>query len=290
MATEDNNMLRIHLSIFIIVVALAASARPFPAMVSSGQAIGPTRSNMIDESTAPVQLLPNTVDSEIAFNSYDGGMPFVENVGQFASQVRFQIRRRDQVVWLTTDAIWISFLEQPSINETVQSESMASHLAAAPQPVQDKPIGVNLKLSFVGANPTPQLEPLGRLDTRISYFSGSDPKQWQPDTPVWSGVRYRDLYPGIDLEITSQNGSIVQRLVVRDDADLTIVRLRVEGAERIGVDGDHILFTTNIGQFEWPLISVNVPGSDQLGEPKVTGTTVVWPFAKSQATPLAELI
>ena len=78
----------------------------------------------------------------------------------------------------------------------------------------------NIKLSFVGANPQPRIEPFDRLDTVVSYFLGNDPAQWRPDVPVWGGVRYVDLYPGVDLELTSEGGQMVQRLAARPGADL----------------------------------------------------------------------
>jgi len=53
---------------------------------------------------------------------------------------------------------------------------------------------VHVRLSFPGANPSPRLEPLNRLDTVVSYFIGSTPEEWHPDVPVWGGVRYRDVY------------------------------------------------------------------------------------------------
>ncbi len=58
-----------------------------------------------------------------------------------------------------------------------------------------------IKLSFVGANPQPQIETINRLDTKVSYFIGNDPEQWRAEVPVWGGVRYVDLYPGVDLEV-----------------------------------------------------------------------------------------
>ncbi len=86
--------------------------------------------------------------------------------------------------------------------------------------------GVYLRLTFPGANPRPRLEPFHRLDTVVSYFIGNDPDQWRLNVPVWGGVRYADLYPGIDLELTGQNGRLVPRLVARPGADLGAVRLR----------------------------------------------------------------
>ncbi|MER3426346.1 MAG: hypothetical protein C4299_04200 [Thermoleophilia bacterium] len=62
-------------------------------------------------------------------------------------------------------------------------------------------MGVHLRLRFEGANPHPRLEPFQRLETHVSYFLGNDPAKWHADVPVWAGVRYVDLYPGIDLEV-----------------------------------------------------------------------------------------
>ncbi len=49
---------------------------------------------------------------------------------------------------------------------------------------------------------------LNRLETRVSYFTVADPAGWRANVPAWSGVRYSDLYPGIDLELGSENGTL----------------------------------------------------------------------------------
>ena len=72
--------------------------------------------------------------------------------------------------------------------------------------------------------------------------------------PVWGGVRYVDLYPGVDLEITSEGGQMVQRLAARPGADLSAVQLRVEGADAVAVDGDALRLSTAAGEVALPLL------------------------------------
>jgi hypothetical protein len=72
--------------------------------------------------------------------------------------------------------------------------------------------------------PHPRLEPTTRLETKVSYFLGKDPASWHADVPVWGGVRYVDLYPGVDLEIGYHVGAYDStpspwRLVVREGAE-----------------------------------------------------------------------
>jgi hypothetical protein len=145
---------------------------------------------------------------------------FIENVGQFNQGARFQARGGNRAVWLATDAIWVAVLEP-----LATSSRQSTHPQDIPEtsPVENRR-GVNLKLSVVGANLQPRLEPFNRLDTHISYFTGSDSAKWRADVPVWGGVRYKDLYPGIDLEVTVKEKAyscLPRRLIVPFNLPLT---------------------------------------------------------------------
>jgi hypothetical protein len=118
---------------------------------------------------------------------------------------------------------------------------------------------VNIKISFPGANPNARLEPFGRLNTVVSYFIGNDPAKWRVAVPVWAGVRYVNLYPGVDLEFKGEAGQVVPRLVAHPGADLSGVRLRVEGADAVALTpggGGGLLLRTAVGEFVLPLFQV----------------------------------
>jgi hypothetical protein len=175
---------------------------------------------------------------------------FIENIGQFSASARFQVRGDPATMWLAEDAIWF----------TIDTEAKR----------EDEPLrGVNLKLSFPGANPHPRLEPFDRLDTVVSYLTGSDPAQWRPAMPVWGGVRYLDLYPGVDLVV---GATLPWRLEVRDGADLSVVRLRVEGADAVALgSGQHLRLTTALGDFILPLLTLE--GTRPAGQPSALGVS-----------------
>jgi len=191
---------------------------------------------------------------------------FIQNVGQFADDARFQVRGADKTIWLAEDAIWVTVVEEP--HPTPGPSGHPSPLSATERGegpgVRGEVRGVNLKLSFPGSNPHPSIEPFNRLETVISYFIGNDPAKWHVAVPVWGGVRYVDLYPGIDLELTGENGRVVPRLVVRPGADLSAVRLRVEGADAVAltpssVSGESrrgLLLRTAVSEFTLPLFQV----------------------------------
>jgi len=220
---------------------------------------------------------------------------FIENAGQSPDGARFQVRGGDRTIWLAEDAIWVTVLE-PTDKETRTQGDKEMVALSPPRPVSPSPQrGVNLKLSFAGANPHPRLEPFDRLETHVSYFIGNDPEQWHTDVPVWGGVRYVDLYPGVDLEVTSERGHWTWRLVCGGadcQSALRDVRLRVEGTESLALTlspgagegrGGGLRLTTALGEFTLPLLTVE--GTVPAGQPTTfnvePGTfDVAFPFSR----------
>ncbi|GEM_PF-2444178 len=162
---------------------------------------------------------------------------FIENVGQFAEGARFQVRGADRTVWLAEDGIWVTVME-PRLPDGRPASPFFHQEREEVAGERGEIHGVNLKLSFPGTNPHPRLEPFNRLDTVVSYFIGNDPEKWRTNVPVWGGVRYVDLYPGVDLEIAGRGGSWTWRLVCSEadcQSALQGMRLWVEGADAVEV-------------------------------------------------------
>jgi Beta-propeller repeat/S-layer homology domain len=201
---------------------------------------------------------------------------FIENVGQFDEGARFQMHDGNGTLWLAEDALWMTVVEQvaPQSGEVPALVGM-SHAGESGK-------GVNIKLSFVGANPAARLEPFNRLETSVNYFIGNNPETWDPDVPVWGGVRYKNLYPGIDLELTGENGQLVQRLVTHQGADLNLVQLRVEGTDAVTLENGHLLLTTALGVTALPLLQVSGADSATLPTAAVAGNLVDSPFGALQ--------
>ena len=212
---------------------------------------------------------------------------FIENVGQFDKGVRFQVRGGNATIYFADEALWFNVLEQPKGSNLWQRHLLDPRNLRAVR-AETSRRGVNLKLSFSGANPHPTIEPFNRLQTRVSYFVGNDRSKWRTNVPVWGGVRYKDLYPGIDLEITSENGQLVQRLVARAGANLNAVRMRAEGADALTLEADRLRLHTALGQFTFPLLGV-IGGDGRalasaVARPTLQGNEITAPFAVSTSS------
>ncbi len=146
--------------------------------------------------------------------SQQPGLLFIENVGQFAEGVRFQVRGvGGSTLWLADNGLWLTLST------------------------------MTWRLPLPGAKPSSRLEPFDRLETKVSYYRGSDPARWHTDVPVWGGVRYVDLYPGVDLEITGANGRWTGQLVAHGE--------RLTGSDRTAASSQEelqdLLYSTYFG-------------------------------------------
>jgi hypothetical protein len=163
-------------------------------------------------------------------------MLIVENAGQWPAAARFQVWNSPLgpgVTWLAEDAIWLVVASGKL--HVAGSEGFAGSRADLP-PANLPPATFHaLKLTFPGSNPDVRIEPFEPLTTTISYFLGSDPEQWRPDVPVWCGVRYVDLYPGVDLVLGGSDGA--WRIEAVPGATTRQVRVHVEGVPLVAVNG-----------------------------------------------------
>ena len=170
---------------------------------------------------------------------------FIENAGQWDDRAKFQVWGGSAgTMWLAEDGIWITVLEDRPRTEDERPEVDLGSPSFVDRP--SSRLGANVRLSFPGASPHPRIETFDRLDTTISYFLGNDPDQWRPDVPVWGGVRYVDLWPGVDLEVVSEDGRLVQRFVAQDGADVSAARMMVEGADEVSLQQGWLVLSTQV--------------------------------------------
>ncbi len=190
--------------------------------------------------------------------TYKSSLQFIENVGQFDERAMFQSRAGNQTLFVTRDALWLTIIE-----ETTQDVSTGN-----PQTVQDEfptdPAlslfeagkiikGINLRLTFVGANDQTHISGISPITANISYLnSDNSPKD---DVPGWDGLNFQSIYPGYDLALTGTNGAFSWELVENSPEKSTLkeLRLRVEGGQSVVLHENGVLVKTEIGNILLPL-------------------------------------
>lgn len=157
---------------------------------------------------APVQAASHETVGRNA-NS-PNGVVFVENVGQFPSEVRFYALGAG--LWIGDDGVWRQEAESRGQDARSRREGVYAPYKSLPtqntQPTTRNPqLTIHNLLSGVRINP----QPFGRLTERIHFYPTADPATWREDVPVWHEIRLENVYPGADLELVGTPDGVAWR-------------------------------------------------------------------------------
>lgn len=93
-----------------------------------------------------------------------------------------------------------------------------------------------LRVQFAGAATDSEPVMESPLPGRIHRILGNDPRRWQHDLRPHGRVRYRDVYPGIDVAYYGNGRELEYDLIVQPGGCPEQARLRIEGAASVTVD------------------------------------------------------
>jgi uncharacterized protein (TIGR03437 family) len=102
-----------------------------------------------------------------------------------------------------------------------------------------------VRMRFVGASTAARPAGESILPGVTNYLSGADPRRWRTGVPGFARVRYREIYPKIDLVFYGTQRQIEYDLVLAAGADTRSIEMQFDGASsmRIDPDGDLVLST-----------------------------------------------
>ncbi|HEY2933304.1 MAG TPA: SBBP repeat-containing protein [Acidobacteriota bacterium] len=80
-------------------------------------------------------------------------------------------------------------------------------------------------LRFLNSNPDAKLTAEDPLPGKSNYLFGNDPSHWKTNVPQYARIRYKQIYPGIDLVFYGHNQQLEYDLVVSPGADPNVVKM-----------------------------------------------------------------
>src|SRR5712692_2775117 len=89
-----------------------------------------------------------------------------------------------------------------------------------------------LKLRFEGASRAPEISAEEPAPAVSNYFMGNDPSRWHAGVPRFGKVRYRNVYPGIDVVFHGSPRQLEYDFVLQAGADPSKILLAFDGAAR----------------------------------------------------------
>jgi len=157
--------------------------------------------------------------------SYAGlPMAFEKNEGQADPSVRYTAWGLGYQLYLTpTQAVWC-----------FQKPLRRSGSKAAKKNAASKPEYLWMKLK--GANPRCEAEGLEALPGRSNFLAGGDPSRWRTNLSQYSRVKFREVYPHIDLVYYGANGKLEYDFIVNPGGNPKDIKIKFVGMKSLELD------------------------------------------------------
>ena len=173
---------------------------------------------------------------------------FIANEGQWNEQARYRIEMPMSYAFLEGRAITYK-LYHPGFFGEKHAHHRDEQARAQNMPSPRKIDGQVLRAVFLDAH-EPVLRGERQSATHFNFFMGKDRSRWRGRVPAYGAVRYRDLYPGVDLHYYQKYGTLKYDLIVAPQADPNQIRLKYEGHEGIELHQGRLRVYTQFNYLE----------------------------------------
>ena len=147
-------------------------------------------------------------------------LSFQPNQGQSAPEVRFLAKCSGYNLFLTDNEAVLS-LRRPAENPDGKTDRLPPDV---------------IRLKLVATNQKPKVLGTDKLSGKVNYLIGNAPEKWHKNIPTYAKVRYREIYPGVDMVLYGNGGRFEYDFVVAPGADPGLIALDFEGIGDLKLD------------------------------------------------------
>lgn len=169
-------------------------------------------------------------------------LKFVENKGQWNSDVFFKANLVHGDLWVTRSGIWINSWDQQATEKMhdrgLNKFSVNCHA---------------LLLSFNGGEFSEVVTRGEAFSEVYHFFKGKNSTQWATGVKAWPGVTIKNLYKGVDLEIFENNGTLKYNLVCTSpgkNSNPANISWTYKGADSLSLWNNILTIHTSLGEIK----------------------------------------
>jgi len=164
---------------------------------------------------------------------------FVENQGQWGNWFKYKAVTLGGEVYMENDGFRY-LLCDPENGRKIDSV----HTGQIKKPVMKFHV---YKMTFEGANQQPVITGEKQQKNYYNYYYGNDSKRWKTGIHPYLGLDYNELYPGINMHVTSEVASLTYEFFVHPGADISQIKLKFDGPESMEIKDGDLVIKTSVG-------------------------------------------
>ena len=187
-----------------------------------------------------------TSEQQKQFERAKSNLVFIENKGQWHSDVLYLCRMGGLDAWITKYGVNYTFYKLEEVSSTERKEH------AIPDKFEHKDyniIGHRVLMKLQNHNPSPALEGKQKQEGYYNYFIGNDPGKHATYVGLYKEAVVKNVYNGIDLRYYFEKGSLRYDYIVHPGADPSQIVFTLEGSDKTYVnEKGNFIFTTRFGE------------------------------------------
>ncbi len=156
-------------------------------------------------------------------------LTFQANLGQTDPQVNFLSRGKGYTAFLTSGGMVLALSPQ----QVVPAAKTANVV-----PADKQPMGATVQFRLLGAAKNPVAIGEDPQPGRVNYFIGNNPAHWQRNVPTYGKIRYKNVYPGIDLIYYGNHRRLEYDFAISSGGDPAQIQFEIQGASEVKLDGE----------------------------------------------------
>ena len=178
-------------------------------------------------------------------------LEFIENKGQWDKNIAFKGALNTGAIALKPDGGYRMLQHNISDLQNIHEYYHAT---------SKKEIEINLRrqkldlrshvyeVSFLNANPNPQIISEKPQDTYNNYYIGNDPKKWASGCKIFQAVTYKNVYPNIDVRYYTGNGKLKYDIIVQPGGNPNQIAMIFDGADDIKLKQGNLIIKTSVAE------------------------------------------
>lgn len=176
------------------------------------------------------------------------GIDFISNQNQWENGVEYRAFVPGGEIFLMENHFWFVYYDAHDLHKIDEAYHNPEYQGLPPQHL----LNVNghaFRVDFPGANTAVLNAGFEQKSHYYNYFLGNDQAKWAGHVPAFEGVKYQDLYPGIDLKVYSEEGNFKYDFEVAANANPALIRVKYEGAKALRLKEKGLEIETTVGNF-----------------------------------------
>jgi hypothetical protein len=204
---------------------------------------------------------------------------FIENKGQWHSDVLFLTRMGGLDVWITKYGVNYTFYQIEKNPNAKQAEHLPSKFENDLEDATLLGHRVLLKLKNHNTHPSPQ----GKIKQQgyYNYLIGNDPSKHASNVGLYKEAVVKNMYKGIDLRYYFENGYLRYDFIVQPGADPSQIKFELDGEFKEYLKNNILCYTTRFGEVQMQDLYVYQQGDKKQVQAKFTQQNGAWQFQLS---------